>query len=187
MLLPQPPQVFSNQWFEALFPPALEVWVVWSVAGSTSCSFAHPAPQSATSLGPPAPALLRVLSAPLPVSAAPTSLDECFFFNSLVVGLPYSSVFCQFLLFLFLKCCCPSFGCARRHSVSTYASIMAGSQIFKILLLSNGGTQVSAGTPFPVTGFSLKGAILIFSSMGSLGSVIFLELSECIWWERRRR
>ena len=28
--------------------------------------------------------------------------------------------------FLFLNCCCP-FGCARRHSVSTYASILAGS------------------------------------------------------------
>ena len=27
--------------------------------------------------------------------------------------------------FLFLNCCCPSFGCARRHSVSTYASILA--------------------------------------------------------------
>ena len=29
--------------------------------------------------------------------------------------------------FLFLNCCCPSFSCARRHSVSTYASILAGS------------------------------------------------------------
>ena len=29
--------------------------------------------------------------------------------------------------FLFLNCCCPSFGCARRHSVSTCASILAGS------------------------------------------------------------
>ena len=31
--------------------------------------------------------------------------------------------------FLFLNCCCPSFGCGRRHSVSTYASILAGSPI----------------------------------------------------------
>ena len=30
-------------------------------------------------------------------------------------------------LFLFLNCCCPSFGCARRHSVSTYASFLARS------------------------------------------------------------
>ena len=29
--------------------------------------------------------------------------------------------------FLFLNCCCPSFGCARRHSVSTYTPILAGS------------------------------------------------------------
>ena len=28
--------------------------------------------------------------------------------------------------FLFLNCCCPSFSCARRCSVSTYASILAG-------------------------------------------------------------
>ena len=30
--------------------------------------------------------------------------------------------------FLFVNCCCPSFGCASRHSVSAYASILAGSQ-----------------------------------------------------------
>ena len=35
----------------------------------------------------------------LPVSTPPTSLDECFFFSSLVVGLPYSSMFWQFWLF----------------------------------------------------------------------------------------
>ena len=33
--------------------------------------------------------------------------------------------------FLFLNCCCPSFGCARRHSVSTYASILAGRLCFR--------------------------------------------------------
>ena len=52
---------------------------------------------------------------PLRISAPPTSLDECFFFIFLVVGLPYSSIFCQF--WLFLNCCCPSFGCARRQCV----------------------------------------------------------------------
>ena len=35
----------------------------------------------------------------LPVSAPPTGLDECFFFISLFVRLPYSSIFCQFWLF----------------------------------------------------------------------------------------
>ena len=39
----------------------------------------------------------------LPVSAPPTGLDECFFFISLVVGLPYSSIFCQFWLFFVFK------------------------------------------------------------------------------------
>ena len=36
--------------------------------------------------------------------------------------------------FLFLNCCCPSFGCARRHSVSTYASILARSSVFFLKL-----------------------------------------------------
>ena len=97
------------------------------LVGSASCSLACPIPQSSTSLGVPAAALLQILSAWLPVSAPPTGLDECFFFISLVVRLPYSLIFCQFWLFLFLNCCCPSFGCARRHSVSTYSSILAKS------------------------------------------------------------
>ena len=33
----------------------------------------------------------------------PTGLDKCFFFNSLVVRLPYSLMFCQFWLFLVFK------------------------------------------------------------------------------------
>ena len=73
------------------------------------------------------PPCLESSPPPLPVSTPPTGLDECFFFISLVVRLPYSSIFCQFWLFSFLNCCCPSFGCARRHSVSAYASILAGS------------------------------------------------------------
>ena len=39
----------------------------------------------------------------LPISAPPTGLDECFFFNSLVVGLPYSLIFWQFSLFFVFK------------------------------------------------------------------------------------
>ena len=39
----------------------------------------------------------------LPISAPSTGLDECFFFISLVVGLPYSSIFCQFWLFFVFK------------------------------------------------------------------------------------
>ena len=66
-------------------------------SGSASCSLACPVPQSTTSLGLPVAALLRVLSSP------PSGLDECFFFISLVVGLPYSSIFCQFWLFFVFK------------------------------------------------------------------------------------
>ena len=36
--------------------------------------------------------------------------------------------------FLFLNCCCPSFGCAQRHSVSTYGSILAGSPLRIIII-----------------------------------------------------
>ena len=90
-----PTGVFSQR-FEASFPGA-------GALGCTSCSLAHRAPQSTTSLGPPAATLPWVLSPRrLPVSAPPTCLDECFFFIFLVVGLPCSSIFCQFwLVFVF--------------------------------------------------------------------------------------
>ena len=39
----------------------------------------------------------------LQVSTPSTSLNECFFFNSLVVGLPYSSTFWQIWLFIVFK------------------------------------------------------------------------------------
>ena len=107
--------VFS-QWFEALFSHAGTLGCavchrvlqllrrLLAAASPASCSFAHPAPQSTTSQGLPSTAALRgVLSAHLPVSYPPSSLGECFFFNSLVVGLPYSSIFCQFWLFFVFK------------------------------------------------------------------------------------
>ena len=53
--------------------------------------------------GPPAAALPQVLSAQLPISSPPTGLDECFFFNSLVVRLPYRLIFWQFWLFFVFK------------------------------------------------------------------------------------
>ena len=37
----------------------------------------------------------------LPISGPPTDLNECFFFNSLVVVLPYSSILCQTVFFVF--------------------------------------------------------------------------------------
>ena len=153
--LPQSPQVFSiTFWFSGFIslhwnpglhvlscsgvvPPSLSACEC-GTARSTSChltgsallarwSPVRPAPQSAASPGPPAAPLLQVLSAQLLVSTPPPGLDECFFINSLVVGLPYSWIFCQFWLILFLNCCCPSFGCVRKQSVSSYASILARS------------------------------------------------------------
>ena len=67
------------------------------------CQLQPGLPHSTIPLGPQASALARVLSIQLPVSAPPTGLEECFFFNSLVVRLPYSSIFCQFWLFFVFK------------------------------------------------------------------------------------
>ena len=75
--------------------PCLPRATICRLDGSTSHSLAHPSP--------PATALPRLLSAQLRVSAPPSSLDECVFFNSLIVGLPYSLIFCQFWLFFVLK------------------------------------------------------------------------------------
>ena len=57
-------------------------------------------PHSA-SLSPPRPR--QSSPPPVPVSAPPTGLDECFFFISLVVRLPYSLIFCHFWLFFVFK------------------------------------------------------------------------------------
>ena len=71
-------------------PPSLSVGKC-----GISCSASH----WLTYSGPPATNLPWVLSTP---AAPPASLDECFFFNSLVVGLLYSAIFWLFwLLFVF--------------------------------------------------------------------------------------
>ena len=127
------PMGVFNQRFEALFPRAGDLGCEVCFAPPQfllvylQTNVGPPSPQSAASPGPPATTLCRVLSAQLPVSTPPTCLDECFFFISLVVRLPYSSIFCQFWLVLFSNYCCLSFGCARRHSVSTNTSVLARS------------------------------------------------------------
>ena len=109
-MLPQPPRVFSirglrlyfpswNPELRGLFynpaiPPVLSVCEC-GPSGSASCSL--PAP-----LHNPPPHWVHQLHR-APVSAPPTGLDECFFFISLVVRLPYSSIFCQFWLFFVFK------------------------------------------------------------------------------------
>ena len=93
--------MFSVRGFQALFPQT----------GTLGCA-ACLTPQLFllvylyANVGPPSPqaaTLPQVLTAPLLVSAPPSSLGECFFFNSLVVGLPYSSIFYQFWLFFVFK------------------------------------------------------------------------------------
>ena len=146
---PTPRGVF-NQRFEALFPCAgalgcavcfapplfLPVYLCMNVgpqglpatlwhllAAAWHALFHNPPPCWVHQLQPCCESSLPLL----PVSAPPTGLDECFFFISSVsdfhtVGFSVSSG-----CFLYLNCCCPAFGCARRHSVSTYASILARS------------------------------------------------------------
>ena len=112
----------------------LEPWVAQSVS-HPSCSpwiicmqvWDRQLPQCLPSI--PVAALPHVLSTRLPVSIPPTSLDGCFFSNSLVVGLPYSSIFWQFWLFLFLNLLLSFFWCVKRQSVSTYASTLARSPV----------------------------------------------------------
>ena len=99
LLLPQSPRVFSIRGLRLYFP-ALEHWVVWSA------SLPHRSSRfiCAQLWGH------RIRQPPwLPISTPPTGLDKCFFFISLVVRLPFSLIFCQFWLFLFLNCCCPFF------------------------------------------------------------------------------
>ena len=94
-----------------------------AAAWPASCSFAYPIPQSSTLLGPPAATLC--LSPPLlPVWVNVSSVSP-WLSDFHTVQLSVSSG-----CFLFLNCCRPSFGCARRHSVSTYTSILARSLYF---------------------------------------------------------
>ena len=60
------------------------------------------------------------LSAHLHDSVPPTHLDGCGFFKSLVVRLPYSSIFWSFWVLFVLRFGCNSFyGCTRRWSMPT--------------------------------------------------------------------
>ena len=118
-----PHRFFQSEALRIYFP-ALQPWVA-QTDSLPSCSSQFICTQMWPGL--PAAVLPRGLSAQLPISTPPTGLDECVFFNSLAVRLLHSSFFCQFFFVLFLNCCCPSFGCARRHSVSTYTSILARS------------------------------------------------------------
>ena len=97
--------------FSATLSPALSFYLCANVGPQGLLVGRLPAPfvPHSASLGPTM--ATRVLSTLVPVSAPPTSLDESFFFISLV----YDFLAVRFSL---------SFGCARRRSVSTYATIL---------------------------------------------------------------
>ena len=102
-LLPcQSPQLFFQSEVLRLYFPLLEPWVAWSVS-LLSCSSWFICTQMwdcpVLQLMPCHESSL----AWLPISTPPTGLDECFFFNSLIVGLPYNLIFWQFWLFFVFK------------------------------------------------------------------------------------
>ena len=126
-----------NQWFEALFPHL----------GTVGCMVCHPVHQLLsgrlaaafpTPLHNPPPCWLHQ-----PPRCHESSLPRCPSLPLLLVCMnvsplsPWLSDFhtVRFSVssgcFLFLNCC--PFGCARRHSVSTYTSILARSPVFEIL------------------------------------------------------
>ena len=122
-----------NQRFEALFP----------LAGALGCKVCRPvhqllpcppaAPLPTPFHNPPLCWVCQPLpyceSCPpqLPVSTPPTCLNECFFFISLVVGLPYSSIFSQFWLIFVFKLLLSFFWLCEE---ATYAFILARSLSF---------------------------------------------------------
>ena len=101
-------------------PRGLPATTLWGLlAAAWPAPFHNPPPRWVRQ-----PPLCRKSSPPrLPVSSPPTGLDECFFFISLVVGLPYGSIFCQCWLFFVFKLL-SSFWLCEEHSVSTYVSIL---------------------------------------------------------------
>ena len=103
--------------FSATLSSALSVYLCANVGPQGLLVVRQPAPlvPHSASLGPAM--ATQVLSASVPISAPPTGLDECLFFISLVS---------DFLAAGFSV----NSGCGRRHSVSTYASILVLPNVF---------------------------------------------------------
>ena len=134
-----------TQWFEALFPCA------GTLGRSVCCRVCQllPCPPCSTIhllAGSPAAILPTLVLQPLPCweSSPPGCLSPPLLCVSMIVS-SLTLCFSDFQTvrfsvssgcFLFLNCCCLSFGCARRHSVSTYTSILAGSLCFTLTALS---------------------------------------------------
>ena len=119
MCIRDSPTGVFNQRFEALFPrtgalgctvyfaplPFLLVYLCANVglqgllAATLPAPFHNPPPRCVCQ----PPPCCESSPPRLPISTPPTSLDECFFFISLFVRLPYISIFCQFWLFFVFK------------------------------------------------------------------------------------
>ena len=128
------PTVIFNEWFEALFPHT----------GTLGCMVCHrvhqllpcqPAAALPTPLHNPPP---HWVCQPSPCQEFSPPHSGCPSPPLLLVWMNVSSLSpwlsdfhtVRFSVssgwFLSLNFCCPSFGCARRHRVSTYTSILAG-------------------------------------------------------------
>ena len=93
---------FLQPWVLRLSFSMLEPWVAWSES-FPSCSFWFIHMQMWDHLVHQLQPCHESYPIWLPVSTPPTSLDECFFFDSLVVRLPYSLIFLTVLVFFVLN------------------------------------------------------------------------------------
>ena len=94
------PTDFYSQIFSGFIFLALETWATWSVLFPRCPQFIHTQRWD----NPVCQLPCRASPLPwLPSSSPPTSLDECFFFNSLVFRLRYSLIFWQFWLCFVFK------------------------------------------------------------------------------------
>ena len=107
LLPPHPPQVFSVRAFETLFPRARTLGCVVCLAPQLflpvclHTNVGVPSPPPLPGFQPLSCCASSLLQ--LPISAPPTSLNECFLFNSLVVRLHTVGFSGSSGYFLFLK------------------------------------------------------------------------------------
>ena len=81
-------------------PQGLPATTLWGLLAAAWPALFHNLPPHSVRQSPPS---REYSPAELPISIPPTGRDECFLFMSLVVVLPYSSIFCQFWLFFVFK------------------------------------------------------------------------------------
>ena len=121
-LLFLPVYLFAN-----VGPQGLPATTLWGLpAAAWPALFHNPPPCWVHQLPPCCESSLPCL----PIPAPPTGLDGCFFFISLVVGLPYSSIFCQFWLFFVFKLLSSFWLCEEAQCVYLHLHLGQKSLIF---------------------------------------------------------